>query len=565
MFDVKTYKERNDYGIDTNSGVEIKSVDGLDIEQFRKFNKQHLNFGNYVTLLAGKNGTMKSTLLGLGIHAFESESLDIYGNQLQSKMNDVFNLSLKKDAKRYFYNLMLTDINGQKISQPVRVYPNNLQKPTRFRFTLSKANVKGDDRFNLPVAYLNLRRLFPPVHMKYSQSSDEELTFSPEEQKMRSNFFFKTLFRNDFDIATPFGAKLEKTSIEKHSFGPAGDNAMYDEQTISAGEDNLGAIFSQILSLERIFQANKKSNKLTGILAIDEFDATLHETTVINLFKYILEWAKTRRVQVFLTSHELSLIDYIYNNLQQDLKYEDIAINFVTTLYEDSKTLSIQENPPYETAMEEISLRKNQSESPSFKLRVRLEDKAAESYFKRLVPKKIQKLLDISSSVSNDNDSGSSASTLRKVIKNYPALLTDTRSIVVFDADVDLEEVLTDNYRYVLKLPSLQEPGLPFEKEIAYWVYEKGASDPLFRQSLKQSRESIIQTLALSDANPGAADFREQPTKRYKNWREHNLALFNKLLTRYKSENSEMVTNFNQKLNNHISDLYQNFGINNPF
>jgi len=40
-------------------------VESLNITKFRRFNNIPLSFGNKVTLIAGQNGTSKSTLLGM--------------------------------------------------------------------------------------------------------------------------------------------------------------------------------------------------------------------------------------------------------------------------------------------------------------------------------------------------------------------------------------------------------------------------------------------------------------------------------------------------------------------
>ena len=57
--------DKKHYGLIDNKHMAINDIYGIDIENFRLFKNQKLNLGQEMTVVSGRNGTMKSTLLGL--------------------------------------------------------------------------------------------------------------------------------------------------------------------------------------------------------------------------------------------------------------------------------------------------------------------------------------------------------------------------------------------------------------------------------------------------------------------------------------------------------------------
>ncbi|MGH2183095.1 hypothetical protein ACQ10C_16060, partial [Enterococcus faecalis] len=80
------------------------------------------------------------------------------------------------------------------------------------------------------------------------------------------------------------------------------ENSYYDVNSISSGEDNLSTFADVLVSFMRIFSANKKNkyNGLTGILAIDEFEASLHPIAQKNLFNFLFDWSRKYKVKIIL-------------------------------------------------------------------------------------------------------------------------------------------------------------------------------------------------------------------------------------------------------------------------
>lgn len=65
----KTAKE---CGYKTNKEVKFKKINSIFIKNFRTLKDREIILGSNITLISGKNGTMKSSILGLIAHPFSS-------------------------------------------------------------------------------------------------------------------------------------------------------------------------------------------------------------------------------------------------------------------------------------------------------------------------------------------------------------------------------------------------------------------------------------------------------------------------------------------------------------
>ena len=144
-----------------------------------------------------------------------------------------------------------------------------------------------------------------------------------------------------------------------------------DSNTISAGEDNLYIILTALVSLKYYFEEENKNS----ILLIDELDATLHPSYQIRLYKLMKEYSKNYEIQIFFTSHSLSLIEYALEDKEEK---------------KDSKVFYFLESPNVRL-MEDVSINKiemwlkNQSRiENNKKIPVYTEDKEAREFLESL-------------------------------------------------------------------------------------------------------------------------------------------------------------------------------------
>ena len=64
------YKTAREVGYNNNKDIKFKKIKGIYIKKFRTIENKMIELGNQVTIISGKNGTMKSCILGLIAHPF---------------------------------------------------------------------------------------------------------------------------------------------------------------------------------------------------------------------------------------------------------------------------------------------------------------------------------------------------------------------------------------------------------------------------------------------------------------------------------------------------------------
>ena len=85
-------KTAREIGYASNKDVKLKKIKGIYIKKFRTIENKMIELGSQVTIISGKNGTMKSCILGLIAHPFSSpnNAKDSFENDLKTDMRNVF-------------------------------------------------------------------------------------------------------------------------------------------------------------------------------------------------------------------------------------------------------------------------------------------------------------------------------------------------------------------------------------------------------------------------------------------------------------------------------------------
>lgn len=305
----------------------------------------------------------------------------------------------------------------------------------------------------------------------------------------------------------------------------------------------------------RIFSANKKNkyNGLTGILAIDEFEASLHPIAQMNLFNFLFDWSRKYKVKIILNTHSLFLIQNIYLSQKERLEHKRIIINFIASQFEEDNILSIYENPPYNLAYSELTLSDYTENSNLAKVKILCEDEVAELLLKRVI--KTQKILSQInfSHVVNDDNPGTSYTLLTNLCKSFPNILNETMSMVVLDADIDCRAVKVGKFPHVLNLPSLFD-GLPFEKELIKYILTLDGSNAFFKKFKKQ-KEMFKQSFTRYKVPLNVENYKNEDVKPFKNWYDANKNDAKKYLTYYVNDNRELFNDFLKHLLQHVNDI----------
>ena len=165
-------------------------VEKLTIEKFRAFSPSaSLSVGEKITLIAGQNGTAKSTILGMlsqplgfpnrrkgdsqyttAYHGVDLLSLKtITGEYFKAEYSDIFRMSAQFDPpQEHKYTVFVA---GDSVIPTSRVVTQGLivtsegrkdQKKNHLRFvTNSDSRTPGEGNFPHPVIFLGLERLRP--------------------------------------------------------------------------------------------------------------------------------------------------------------------------------------------------------------------------------------------------------------------------------------------------------------------------------------------------------------------------------------------------------------------
>ncbi|MFZ6734154.1 AAA family ATPase [Undibacterium sp. Ji42W] len=531
-------KSKKELGLGDNKEIRIQSIKAIEIEKFRTFQSRTVELGSHVTLLIGRNGTMKTSLMGLIAHPFSSLSKDAFGRELKTVLKDVFRLSEIYDKEQYTYSLLIEILDSEPLlKEEVKIYYTAVST-NRHRVVVSGAE-KGDGNFTYNTSFLNLKRLLPLVDTKARPDSDKTFELSSTEKLQQKDFYESVLPSTEYGIFAPIHQKGLKTT-----FAPTGKTATYDYESISSGEDNLGAIFNRLVGFQRAFKKGQPHGN--GIFCIDEFESSLHPIAQVSLFNYLYKWAMDYKVQIVITTHSLHLIQNIYLKHNSNLDTKRIVFNFVScaTANED-KNYPILINPEYQLAYKELTLEKPQDVIKSQKIDIFCEDEMAIHYIKKLIKKRnILELVNFHSNLKQDAvNQGTPYTALVNLCKNFPLLLQT--SLVVFDADVkDSDIAQIKNTAIFLVLPDAN--NLAIERRIIHFIISLKNDDPFFRKFgnektwfLHEFKQHGIKSLTATDIeNESIINI-----SHCKKWANSNIAEFKKYVTYY-CNHSEFDNNF---------------------
>lgn len=542
----KTAKE---CGYKTNKEVKFKKINSIFIKNFRTLKNREIILGSNITLISGKNGTMKSSILGLIAHPFSSpnNASDIFGNSLKTEMSNVFRMSLAKDIEQYQYYLNATTTSDIVFSEPIRMYPR--PEEGRHRITVGKDNSAGLGNFLLNTSYINLKRLFPIIDT--SADIMTTYTFTSKEKAWITRAYMDIMTResfSDFDCISDYK--------QKNTLGPK--NASYDFNSISSGEDNLGNILMKMLAFEK----NKvPDSDLQGIFCIDEIEASLHPVALTNLIDFLLKWSENNRVQIVATTHSLYLLDYCLKKQMQHESYkEKICINIISTAQVgSSKNYRVISSPTYKEVYKELTL-KNPEEDSLYKVNILCEDTVAITLLKRIIAsQRVINNLEFISDVSGHT--GTSCNGLIALGKNGYRLLED--SIIILDPDVSeaaiapVKNKKVDIFIIADKFNKSGTPGLSIEKDIAEFICSLDGEDDFFKNDEKTIFLNELHKYGIYENQINASD----DNTKYKNWAKSNLRKFNRAINAYAKKNPAIFEKFKEDLLTAINSKLEHKGL----
>ena len=281
----------------------------LVIEKFRALNNVEVEFGDHITVVCGKNGTSKSSILGVAAQIFSFEKnyakdevlsfRQIAGGSFKSQYGEHFRISEKFDIPGSMtVNIELHDGYTDQAATARLELMKRGKSPRPVVRNNSSATGNTSRNFTHPVIFLSLKRLFPIAARNYEISDFEYLKKHKQEFIGLTN---ELLNRSSSDAT---GTDGTISSAVAH-----GDN--YDHESVSAGEDNAGQIIMALMSFRKLKDEYPDYNG--GLLLIDEADAGLFPTAQVNLLKMLDRECRSLDLQVVMTSHSPVLIEHAFD------------------------------------------------------------------------------------------------------------------------------------------------------------------------------------------------------------------------------------------------------------
>lgn len=479
------------------------SLKKIHIKNFRNLQDIEVEFGTRITVISGKNGTAKSTILGLAAQIFSftkdyTTNTDLNyrtlnGQKFKSEFKEHFRLSEKYDKpgemdisycvydayeKQDIDTLMLrlTDTEGRKHRAVVR---NNIK--TKYSENTSR-------NITHPVIYLNLKRLYPIAER-------EEATVDIDYLKNNAKEFTKvcsTIVGKENHIITSTQGKVVNSSVTH------GNN--YDHESVSSGEDNVGQIVQALFSFKKL--SEEYPNYHGGLLIIDEIDAGLFPFAQAKIMQQLQYFAHDYNIQIIVTSHSPIIIEEIFDKSQKDPKqFKNIFLS------QAHGKLEIKNNYQWSDIYADlfITTKVKSSDMVLPKVNIYAEDDEAFDFFSRLITSKnltniINRIREVSLGC-----------------KDYHALISKKipeftqKSIIVFDGDESKAERQKHQKTFqkqhnLITLPTIQPPDrllFRFLFELpdndSFWHNNLGFTKYVFKNCTNS--QSIISRLALTNNN----------------------------------------------------------------
>lgn len=458
-----------------NAKTQLKK---LIIEKFRALNNVEVEFGDTITVICGKNGTSKSSILGIAAQIFSFDKDYIKDEPISYKQ--ITGFPFKSKYRDHFRISQAFDVPGSmKVSIELKDGYTNQDATARLelmtRGDAPRAVVRNNStatggantsrNFTHPVIFLSLKRLYPITDRTYEIKDFDYLNNHKQEFINLTN---ELLNRSSANAIGTGGTISSAVSY--------GDN--YDQESVSAGEDNAGQIVLALMSFRKLKE--EYADYKGGLLLIDEADAGLFPTAQINLLKILERECRDLNLQVIMTSHSPVLIEYAFEKSKQfRQRYKTI---YLSNTYGD---MQVQHDWSWaqinaDLLATTIPLTKTINLP---KINVYFEDGEASDFFAQIMFRQ-----PIKKFTSPMNNITLGCSNYFNLIDHKIAEFSE-RSIICLDADQQLKANI--KYKTIVLLPG----HLPPDQLIFEHLYNLKANNPYW-QNNSQFTRSVFTNLA---------------------------------------------------------------------
>lgn len=415
-------------------------IQKIHITKFRGFQDIEFNLGENLTVIAGQNGTQKTTLIGLLSQPFSITNKDnpmkdekpLCGGNYKSGFSEKFKLSKKYDIHgSHEWTLFTVDEETSEFTiESIKRDKDNI------RFWQKGSRSKGSGYLQFPVIYLSLLRLFPIGEDKEIYET-KKISLTIEERDFLNRWHKNILIIPDLKIENI--NHLE--SKQKNTLGITSD--YYDWATNSAGQDNLGKILLAVLSFKRLKEKYPDEYK-SGLLVIDEIDATLYPASQIKLLEFLRKMSSKYNIQIIFTSHSLMLIEEMSKLASNENFKKQIKVIY---LKKRDKTIQVVESPSWNYINNDLKVILSEDGKPP-KINVFTEDEEGEIFLKGLIKSKKSGLSFVKCTMGHTNY----IELARKKVLGF----TFPHSIICLDGDVSKNKI--KGFKNIILLPGNDSP-----------------------------------------------------------------------------------------------------------
>lgn len=448
----------------------------LKIKDFRLIKELSFQPSKYVNIISGKNGTGKSTILGMIAQGFsynnkviefispecqelnktkfskldsdqDSELINEYnsilthfGKPFESSSNEHFKLSEKDARETEHINVILDNEEWFKVettNHTDRILP---------RFVTRRDNNESANYIH-PVIYLGLDRLTPLVK---TRNKNFILDIS-EQDKEDIHILYKSILLKDY----PNNLTATETNTKKQTAAYIDPERTIE--MISSGEDIVGQLLLALYSFKKL-KDNYPHDYKGGILLVDEVDATLYPAAQNILLDIFLEKARAWNIQIFVTTHSLTLLEHLETEkIKNQRVNRDVKI--FTTNESDISDIKITELDFLYKFKNELLAQVNQ-EPILDKVKVYFEDSEAYFVFTNLIKGfKDSHNLAVSRRIKSINGVSISSTQYQSLHKHKVPEFTKN-SIICLDGDQEIDNC---KYKNFITLPNHGSKANPEE------------------------------------------------------------------------------------------------------
>jgi len=294
---------------------------------FRKLGDIKVPISGRITLIAGRNGVGKSTILALiaGTSGLARAGVKTYlGIEPRVNSEEILRLSfardfVKKESERPYMLLTYTlgdksfvkkgNVSGGK--DRLRVVPRNEPKAP---ITVGGIKIPESGKVPIPTIYLGMTRVIPTGETDPDSLQQRKVSMAPEDHQLYHDFSEAVIFAN---------SAVGESAVTAQSISGTKKSALYpnypdyEPTNVSLGQDSLSSIASALASFSKI-RRDMSTAYRGGLLVIDELDAGFHPRAQVVLLEQLKSKARELQIQVVATTHSLTLLEYAHRDIHND-------------------------------------------------------------------------------------------------------------------------------------------------------------------------------------------------------------------------------------------------------